>query len=374
MQAERIVGIKSLGVMPTMDIEVDNDNHIFYGNGIATSNSHAVGYAIESYFTAYAKVHRPIEFFCSFLMNAKEKQKPKDEIKELVAEAKLIGVEIGKPNILDRKQTFYIKDDIIHFGICDIKGVGNSIYENIKDKINLQETDTWWDVVVKFIINITPSISKKLITAGCFDFTKTTRSKMLFEIDIIFEFQDIIKEFSKTDLLSTLENYEQYLSNEVKTNLNKNGTMKKALLNKLQEVDGYIKIVKKPAVDFFDIPAWIAYNESILLGTSISCSKVDGCDISNANATCKEFVDGRNDFMMFAVELERVKVITVKKSGKNMAFLTIKDNTCSVSDVCVFSDVYEDFKELLTEGNTVLIHGEKDKKKGSMIVKSVAQI
>jgi hypothetical protein len=29
---------------------------------------------------------------------------------------------------------------------------------------------------------------------------------------------------------------------------------------------------------------------------------------------------------------------------------------------------------LLNEGNTVLIHGEKDKKKGSMIVKSVAQI
>jgi DNA polymerase III alpha subunit len=197
---------------------------------------------------------------------------------------------------------------------------------------------------------------------------------MLFEIDIIFEFQDIIEQYSKSDLLSTLENYSEHLNNEVKTNLNKNGTEKKSLRKKLEEAGGYLKIVKNPPVDFFDIPAWIAYNESILLGTSISCSKVDGCDISNANATCKEFIDGRNDFMMFAVELERVKVITVKKSGKNMAFLTIKDNSCSVSDVCVFSDVYEDFKELLNEGNTVLIHGEKDKKKGSMIVKSVAQI
>lgn len=338
------------------------------------NKSHAVGYAILSYFSAYAKAHAPIEFFCSYLKNAKEKQKPKDEIKELVAEAKLLDVAVGKPNILDKKQTFYIKNGIIPFGICDIKGVGNSIYENIKDKINLNENDTWWDSVVKFIIKTSPSVAKKLITVGCFDFTKVPRSKMLFEIDIIFEFQDIIEQYSKSDLLSTLENYSEHLNNEVKTNLNKNGTEKKSLRKKLDEAEGYLKIVKNPPVDFFDIPAWIAYNESILLGTSISCSKVDGCDISNANATCKEFIDGRNDFMMFAVELERVKVITVKKSGKNMAFLTIKDNTCSVSDVCVFSDVYEDFKELLNEGNTVLIHGEKDKKKGSMIVKSVAQI
>ena len=382
MPSERIIGIKKIGTIPTMDIEVDNNSHIFYGNNIATSNSHAVGYGILGYYTAYAKAHECLSFFCSYLQNAKEKQKPKIEIAELVAEAKLMGVEVSPPTLRQLKEKFYIEQGRVVFGISDIKGIGPSSYKKLAGKVKIEDGFSWWDSIKQLSVVAGQGIVESLIKAGALDFTKVTRNEMLYEVDILFSYKKNLKEgfaeflelYSGNSLLETLKRYMESLGNELKTNVKKDGGERANLRKKYQKVEGDVKILENPPVKFFDIPAWLAYNETIMLGTSITCSAIDGCDTDNANATCKEFFDGRNDFMVFAVELERVKVVKVKKTDKEMAFLTIKDNSCSLSDVCVFADVYEEFKELLFEGNKVLIHGEKDKKKSSMIVKSVAQL
>ena len=80
MHSEKIIGIKYVGAKPTMDIEIDNDDHIFWANGIATSNSHSVSYALCAFMSAYAKVHFPKEFYTAYLYFAKEKPKPQQEI------------------------------------------------------------------------------------------------------------------------------------------------------------------------------------------------------------------------------------------------------------------------------------------------------
>ena len=49
MQFEKIRSVKKVGMGRTVDIEVNHPKHIFYGNGIATSNSHAVSYAFNAY-------------------------------------------------------------------------------------------------------------------------------------------------------------------------------------------------------------------------------------------------------------------------------------------------------------------------------------
>ena len=79
MQARKIKSIKKIGYLPTMDIEVDNESHVFYGDGIATSNSHAVAYAVNSYWSAYRRVHSTKAFFTAWLEYAHEKQDPHQE-------------------------------------------------------------------------------------------------------------------------------------------------------------------------------------------------------------------------------------------------------------------------------------------------------
>ena len=58
-----------------------------------------------------------------------------------------------------------------------------------------------------------------------------------------------------------------------------------------------------------------------------------------------------------------------------MAFLSIEDGTASLDSVTIFPESYKKYKELLVEGNTVLIDGEISKKENtSLIVNKVSQI
>ena len=58
-----------------------------------------------------------------------------------------------------------------------------------------------------------------------------------------------------------------------------------------------------------------------------------------------------------------------------MAFLCVEDGSGSLDSVTVFPEAYEENRDLLIEGNTVLIIGEISKKdKKSIIVNKVSQI
>ena len=60
--------------------------------------------------------------------------------------------------------------------------------------------------------------------------------------------------------------------------------------------------------------------------------------------------------------------------NKKMAFITVEDNSCELSSVIAFPETWEENKKLLVKGNTVLIIGERSKKKDSFIVQRVSQI
>jgi len=57
-----------------------------------------------------------------------------------------------------------------------------------------------------------------------------------------------------------------------------------------------------------------------------------------------------------------------------MAFLSLSDSSGMLDDVVCFSEPWEEYKHLLTEGNTVLVQGERDPKKGSLVVRKVFQM
>lgn len=138
-----------------------------------------------------------------------------------------------------------------------------------------------------------------------------------------------------------------------------------------------LKLLKNPTKSMNDDPGLLAWTEEKYLGVAITYSKVDSCDTSRVNCSCKEFLSGRRGFMLFGVVIQSLREVKVKKgnsAGKKMAFLTIADNTCSLSDVCVFPDDFEKYGEFLIEGNTVLIRGDRDQKKDSLVVKEVWQI
>jgi len=133
-------------------------------------------------------------------------------------------------------------------------------------------------------------------------------------------------------------------------------------------------MLEKPPHALNDSPSWLSWAEEKFLGTSITCNKVEGCsDSAKSNTTCKEFIDGKNGFMVFAVEVNRAKQITTKK-GTKMCFLTVSDSSCSIDNVVCFTKEWDEYASLLQEGNTILLQGDKDKRRGGLIVKKAWQI
>lgn len=193
---------------------------------------------------------------------------------------------------------------------------------------------------------------------------------MLYQYNIFSNITGKTKEFilenSGTDLLDGLKKC-------AKLKADGGGCSTKKVLEKTLE---QIKLLENPPNKLEDNPDWVIYNEKKLLGVGLSSHSTDDVDAQFcADTTCKEFANGKKaGLMTFLVEIKAVKKILTKKNKEEMAFLTIEDSTCSISDICVFPKDWAGFSSLLYEGAVVVISGEKDKKSGSLIVKKVVQI
>jgi hypothetical protein len=92
-----IGSIEYFGDHDTYDLEVEHSDHQFYlPNGILTSNSHAVAYAIDSYMCAWLLTHYESEWLCTYLesMSANSEDRSK-----AFAEAKNLGYTIKSVDI-----------------------------------------------------------------------------------------------------------------------------------------------------------------------------------------------------------------------------------------------------------------------------------
>jgi hypothetical protein len=133
----RLIAIKSIvadGVCQTYDITMEAPNHNFVsGSGIVTSNSHAVSYAYNTYWSAHWKTHFPLYFFTSYLFWAKDKQKPLQEIRYLIQDAKSFGIEVTTPRFSELRDHFGTDGVIVTFGLADVKNVGETAVQKMRE-------------------------------------------------------------------------------------------------------------------------------------------------------------------------------------------------------------------------------------------------
>lgn len=132
------------------------------------NKSHSLSYAVNGYWSAYCKAHMPAQFFTSYLRHAKEKQKPLEEIKELVNEAKLMDIEVLTPDLRSMKKHFFMETgEKVRFGLSDVKGIGESNVEKLFQAAAAAEQQhgkkieelNWYE----FLVLITPAVSKTVV-------------------------------------------------------------------------------------------------------------------------------------------------------------------------------------------------------------------
>lgn len=332
------------------------------------NKSHSVSYAINAYLSAYTKAHFPRIFFASYLRFAKDKIDPQQEIKELVQNANEMDIVIKPPDIRLLNDLFCLHDESIYFGLTDIKGVGKSVFDKMKEIIKTtnidMSKDNWLLFLVDVLLKLNSTATKALIGAGALDCFQRTRNKMLFELSIVSKLTPREIDLMKKTLDKTLHGSLINLKGQ-----NKLATKRLSVVNEL------IDTISHPPFSLDDTPEWISDTENELLGCPITCSKIDMYDISMTNATCRDIKNNINlSNILLAGEIDRIHVVKTKNGnskGQDMAFISITDTTGSLDSVVCFAEQYKSFRHILYEGNIIIVKGKKSKDRDGLVVEKI---
>ena len=377
-----IDGCKTIGI-----VNDDIANHIF-DNIEATQRysfcaAHAVGYSLLTYWTAYKRAHIPKCYTKANLKYAIDKQKPFEEINELVGDARNNSIDVYTPDLRNLNKDFSLINSEIYFGLGDIRGIGESILKRLDEivietekKVGARSTWKWLDILFYVLPFINSTAAKAIICSGSIDFCKVPRSTMYYEFEHYIQLKDreqnwIIKAYEK-DKSKTLIQLINDLVNVPSGKIAGGCSSKK----RLEAVNGILNLLKNPPFSIEDSIEWIAGVEQELMGISLSCTKVDACDISAANCDCRSFINGysRPGPILIAVKIDRIKEIVTKK-GDKMCFLNVGDISGNIDSVVVFPNVYSSYKLLIIDDNTVMLSGKRDEKnKSNLIVDKVFQL
>lgn len=376
--------------------------------------SHSISYGVTGYDTAWEKAHFPLLFYTGWLRFCKSQ----GDTVPFLMEAKMAGIEIACPSLLDRRKEFFPTGDrVIHFGLTNVREVGEAQVEKllalIKEGEELLKTplEEWtpWELFIVLANRFSNAVLRYLIQAGALDFLGLPRTRLRKEWEILHELTN-----SQLEWLLALEWIERgwVTPNEVVFPEGREGLTERQiknrerdagwLLNSARSFDGvvdalkscakmrstggicsrtkdirklqdYARLLENPPRPLQDSPHWVSWTEAHLLGISITYHKTDACDTSDVNTTCLEFANGADGYMVFGVEIDSVRVSKVKNEnsknfGKEMAFLTVSDASGQLRDVVCFANVYAEINDVLREGSCVVLHGERDERNSKQLL------
>lgn len=123
----KLVSISAPFTGMTYDIEMEEHHNFIIDGGIITHNSHAVSYAMISYYCAWLKAYHPLEFSASALIHSKDDASAVKMLRELVKagyEYKEFDKDLSEIN-------WSIKDGMLIGGFINIRGVGEKTAERM---------------------------------------------------------------------------------------------------------------------------------------------------------------------------------------------------------------------------------------------------
>ncbi len=357
------------------------------------NKSHAICYGLTGYDCAYVKAHFPLAFFTAWLAQAKNKNSgggPRQEIHELVNDARLFDVAVEPPDFRSPEEDFHTDRRVSRFGLSNIKGMGPALFAKVKDAAEKAAAElgkpagewSWCEFLIHFTWWVPASSAKLLVEVGALRWTGMGRQEMLAELSAWSHLTDKEREWVREQEGATYLGIKEEPFGDFREALRLLGRPKKlgggcSNKNRVSAVTSLLTLLENPPSALVDTPDWVACQEEELLGIALTCTKVDACDISEVNTSCKEFRSGKTGYMVLGAVVEEsreVKTRRGKTPGSRMGRLVLSDGTCTAEAVA-FPEVWAEFGHLLSEGNCVILRGERETNNDydSLIVKKVWQ-
>jgi DNA polymerase-3 subunit alpha len=153
--------------------------------GYGFNRSHAAGYGLVAYQTAFLKAHYPSEYLASLLTATK---RDKDRTAIYLNECRQMGIEVLVPDVNESESDFTVHDSRIRFGLSAIRNVG----EGVVEKIAAARADSPFQSFMDFVNRVEVSALNKrtvesLIKAGAFDAFGDTRKGLTLMHELILD-------------------------------------------------------------------------------------------------------------------------------------------------------------------------------------------
>ncbi|WP_075484793.1 DNA polymerase III subunit alpha [Candidatus Pelagibacter communis] len=289
------------------------------------NKSHAAAYAIISYQTAFLKTYYPKEFIAASMSMDISNQ---NKLSEFYEELKRLNVEVVRPDINECFADFRTNDNKFYYALGGIKAVG---YEAISNIVEERMLNGKFESIHDFIKRINPKDINKLqleglVKAGAFDNLNSNRQALYDSIPaLIAKSKNIFdnKSANQIDLFSE----DQCVQDDI---LIKTEDWKfEERLSKEFEAVGFF-ISDHPLNQFTEI-----FNDYKITDYSNFVSKDDLKD-SNIAATLLK--------------------VQERKTAKGNSYAVLKlTDLSSVFELFVFSDILELNREILKEGNSLIL-------------------
>ncbi len=336
----------------------------------AFNKSHAAAYAVVSYQTAYLKVHYPAEFMAatmnSFLGNL-------DKVPEYIAECKLLGINVLRPDINESYARFAVINGNIRFALASIKNIGEAAIEQITEE---RKKNGKYKNFVDFLERVqSERVNKKciesLIKAGAFD----ELEKEYNRYDLLANYESIIDSINterRGNIANQVNLFDTVITSQdvVKHVILKTGTVptKRELLDMEKEMTG-LYVSGHPLDEYMEKIQKISTitTTELLVASEMANSEEETDAISN------EKYDGK-EATMCGLITNLKKIFT--KSNRQMAFSEFEDIYGSIEAV-FFPTVYEKNINLICSDKVVEIKGKisfKENEKPKILVDKIKEL
>jgi DNA polymerase-3 subunit alpha len=289
------------------------------------NKSHAAAYAIISYQTAFLKTYYPKEFIAaSMTMDISNQNK----LSEFYEELKRLNIEVLRPDINDCFADFKTEGEKFYYALGGIKAVG---YEAVSNIVNERLVNGRFESINDFLNRVNPKDINKLqleglVKSGAFDKINPNR-KSIFE--------------SIPNLISKSKNiFENKSNNQIDLFGEKTDEANDIIIN-TEDWNFEERLSKEfEAVGFF-----ISDHPLNQFKEIFDDYKIFDYHTFNNNKDFKE--------SNIAATLLKVQERKTAK-GNSYAVLKLTDLT-SVFELFIFSDVLELNREILKEGNSLIL-------------------
>ncbi|MCF8570754.1 DNA polymerase III subunit alpha [Gordonia sp. HY002] len=136
--------------------------------GYAFNKSHAAGYGLVSFWTAYLKANYPAEYMAGLLTSVGD---DKDKAAIYLADCRKMGITVLPPDVNESLANFAAVGEDIRFGLAAIRNVGTGVVSSIIAARTAKERYAdFSDYLGKIdVVACTKKVTESLIKAGAFD-------------------------------------------------------------------------------------------------------------------------------------------------------------------------------------------------------------